>query len=497
MSRDGPSPRRQVPPVVDLRVSSQQLHHVTGAGGGGRDGGPPSVQEAASSVGADDVLVLRRITSSGWTHLGGVGKGADWAGVVEVDESGDEWLSATVRSPSPVRLHDNASRHVVGPYWAASSALVRVGADHVVVLGATGSTGRLQEATDDELGAAATAACAAVGPVSPARHLADEVEVLAAVTELIEQAPTTLDEVLQHVCRTAARALSCELAALWLPSGRFVVLQHGDSFSCDAEQAAVVTRHILDGHDTGPLVVQDSSSRPLPAPLAPSDGVASYLALPLAVAQGRGALVVVHSVDHARGFTALCQQLGARLADSAARLIDAASSRAQLELELTSSRHHATRDPLTGVGNRRGWDEALEQAGRQVGGGAPYTVVTVDLDGLKSVNDTRGHFSGDELIVACAQALRRAVRGTRDVVARLGGDEFGLLLAGAETPPQVITHRLRLSLEGVRTPSGLRLRTSVGAAVCPAFGSLPEAVRRADAAMYVDKRSRQTPRVPR
>lgn len=506
MPRDSGSPRRPVPPVVDLRVTSQHLHHVTGDAGSDEvaafDSGSPA-EQATALLGADDLLVLRRIGASGWTHLGGVGRGAAWAGLIEVDEHTDRRLGAVLCSPSPVRVQPDGvslgarTQHVVGPYWASSAVLVSSGADHVVVFGAASPSPALHAATDGQLTAAAEAARAAVSAVSPARLLADQVEVLAAVNELIESAPAPLDEVLQHVCRIATRALACELAAVWLPSGRFVVLQQGSSLACSAHEVSTVVRHLLDDHARGPLVVQDSATRPLPPPLSPDDGVASYLALPLALAQGRGCLLLVHAVDRARGFTTLCQHLGGRLADSAGRLIDAASAREGLELALTSSQAHAARDPLTNVGNRRSWNEALEQAGRQVAAGSPFTVVTVDLDGLKEVNDSQGHSGGDELIVACAQALRGAVRGARDVVARLGGDEFGLLLAGSDTSPQLITRRLRLSLDGVRTPSGLRLRTSIGAAVCPPFGSLPDAARRADAAMYVDKRARAGLRVPR
>ena len=504
MPYDSPPPRPPMPPVVDLRVIGQHPHDVTGDVTGDVPDAPPDgsleaqhADAVAAAVGADDLFVLRRITPTGWTHLGGVGRGAAWAGVIEVDEPADGRLAEAVRARRPVRVDGAASRHVLGPYWAAGAALVTVGDDHLVVFGSTGRSDRLRDLSDDDLRSAARSAVTAVAAVSPARHLADEVEVLAAVTALVDDAPTALDEVLQHVCRTVTRALACEMAVIWLPSGRFVTLQCGDSLAFGSAQAASIAQHVLDGHDRGPLVVQDAATRPLPPPLGPHEGVASYLALPLGLIEGRGCLLVVHSTEQARGFTALCQQLAARLADSAGRLLDAAASRERLETALTSSQQHATLDPLTGVGNRRSWNDAVVDASRAVAAGAPFTVVTVDLDGLKAVNDSYGHFGGDELIVACAQALRGAVRGARDVVARLGGDEFGLLLAGSDTAPQLITERLRRSLDGVRTPSGLVLLTSIGAATCPPFGSLTEAVRRADAAMYVDKRSRQSSRVPR
>ena len=331
-----------------------------------------------------------------------------------------------------------------------------------------------------------------VDPVS-----AHEAAALGAVTELFEGAPVALGDLLQHVCRTSAAAVGAELAAVRLPDGRFAVLQRGAVFAGSAEDVAAVVRHVLDGNQRGVLVVHDAATRPLPPPLGPNEGATSYLALPLALVEGLGCLLLVRAGGPATRLTDLDVALATRLADGARRLLDPVCARERLEAALTSSREHATRDPLTGVANRRGWDEAVAHAARLVAVGEPYTVVTVDVDELKAVNDSMGHFGGDELIVACAHTLRGAVRGARDVVARLGGDEFGLLLAGSGTPAQLITRRLRSSLDGVRTASGLGLRTSIGAASCPPFGSLPEAVRRADAAMYVDKRARRAPRVPR
>jgi len=90
---------------------------------------------------------------------------------------------------------------------------------------------------------------------------------------------------------------------------------------------------------------------------------------------------------------------------------------------------HASRtDALTGVGNRRAFDEALQAAlsasARQ---GHDVTVVVVDLDGLKRINDTHGHAAGDAALVALVQAFQAALRD-EDLVFRVGGDEFVLLL---------------------------------------------------------------------
>ena len=94
----------------------------------------------------------------------------------------------------------------------------------------------------------------------------------------------------------------------------------------------------------------------------------------------------------------------------------------------------ASTDPLTGLVDRTGFNDALE---RQVAARtgvvsadqeAGFAVLLIDLDRFKAVNDTMGHAAGDSLLVSVAKRLRRAVRGA-DVVARLGGDEFAVLLA--------------------------------------------------------------------
>ncbi|WP_440305541.1 GGDEF domain-containing protein [Jatrophihabitans sp.] len=166
------------------------------------------------------------------------------------------------------------------------------------------------------------------------------------------------------------------------------------------------------------------------------------------------------------------------------RSLDAAERRASAELT------RATPASLTGLHNRRGWDEALERLGRTYATYADPTVVAiVDLDGLKQVNDgPGGHAAGDELLRSAAQALRATVRDG-DLVARLGGDEFGLVLAGttAAAAP-LLMHRLRWGLEDAGVAA------SLGWAALRPGGSVASAVITADEAMYSDKRSRNAQR---
>jgi len=95
-------------------------------------------------------------------------------------------------------------------------------------------------------------------------------------------------------------------------------------------------------------------------------------------------------------------------------------------LEFESER--ALVDPLTGLKNRRAFEEAaLVEIDRARRYGRPFTVALIDLDDFKRVNDTLGHQAGDQVLVAVSSTLRRLLRSV-DIVARLGGDEFALLL---------------------------------------------------------------------
>lgn len=131
---------------------------------------------------------------------------------------------------------------------------------------------------------------------------------------------------------------------------------------------------------------------------------------------------------------------------------------------------------LTGALNRRAYDEG---AGLEPLGGRFGTALMLDMDNLKSVNDTSGHAAGDELLRRLVETLRRSVRPL-DRVYRWGGDEF-LLLFPAALPEEVVP-RLREALRGVR-----ELEVSIGAARFSGTEDLPAAIERADRAMYEEK----------
>lgn len=142
-------------------------------------------------------------------------------------------------------------------------------------------------------------------------------------------------------------------------------------------------------------------------------------------------------------------------------------------------------DNLTGLYNQRCFLERLTQevqrARRQR---QKLSMVLIDLDGFKAVNDTKGHLAGDTLLKAFAAVLEKGIRQQVDTAYRYGGDEFMLILPGQSAPKALkVTERL-----AALTPIGF----SFGVSSFPRFGSLAELMRAADRLMYRMKARRKT-----
>ncbi len=159
-------------------------------------------------------------------------------------------------------------------------------------------------------------------------------------------------------------------------------------------------------------------------------------------------------------------------------------------------RELATTDPLTRVANVARF---YEQLGVLEAGRTPsFSVVLVDVDDLKILNDRHGHQAGSAAIMTVANTLRRLVRAG-DLVARFGGDEFVVVLVDADRAgAQIVINRMRemLDQESIPGAPGHHLSVSAGVSVYGQDGKTSdELLAAADAAMYDDKRRRKVARV--
>lgn len=185
---------------------------------------------------------------------------------------------------------------------------------------------------------------------------------------------------------------------------------------------------------------------------------------------------------------------GAGLAVLAARLEAATAELQALRRELDHARVQATLDALTGVTNRRGFDEAMLDllAGQPAGEPGP-SVVLIDLDHFKQINDRYGHVFGDTVLKAVAQAIRACVKG-RDLVARYGGEEFVVLLPGTGADgARALAEQVRLTISGARIRRGGSnemvgsITVSLGVAARRPDEPMQALIERADQALYRSK----------
>ncbi len=159
----------------------------------------------------------------------------------------------------------------------------------------------------------------------------------------------------------------------------------------------------------------------------------------------------------------------------------------QLSTLVDDLRFRADHDALTGLANRPRFEECAEQALLPDAPG-PVSLLLIDLDGFKPVNDTFGHHSGDRVLVEVARRLT-ATAGPGDVVARLGGDEFAVLTT---SPPRPLADRVLAAFGEVFDVGGETavIGASIGVTSCsPGERGAGQLIRDADLAMYEAKRN--------
>lgn len=170
-----------------------------------------------------------------------------------------------------------------------------------------------------------------------------------------------------------------------------------------------------------------------------------------------------------------------------------ARTRTLLEFKayLDSCEEAAFTDHLTGLANRRRFERQLErEVGRVLRFERPFSLLMVDIDNFKNLNDTFGHDAGDDAIRRISRVLREGTRGI-DLAARIGGEEFAVLLVETSMSGGLeVAERLRLAIKALETPSGGRITASFGVAECPTDAQTASGIlKAADVALYEAKRN--------
>lgn len=244
------------------------------------------------------------------------------------------------------------------------------------------------------------------------------------------------------------------------------------------------TRETLIGHPYYELLGEDDLARARqPFQRAMQSGAGKTFAIPLQRADGslgyfEATVSLIHDLQgELRGYRGIVRDVSDQIAYQ------------QQLLEM------AYRDPLTGLGNRKAFDEQLGQALLRAGsGGSELALLYLDLDHFKEVNDRFGHDIGDALLRTVAERVRSTLRQP-DKAYRLGGDEFAVLLEDSqENNPQRLAERLLAALVQPIALNGERIdfvTPSIGIALYPRHaGDAEGLVRAADSAMYEAKRQR-------
>jgi two-component system cell cycle response regulator len=292
---------------------------------------------------------------------------------------------------------------------------------------------------------------------------------LAATLDRDRLVPMALAAVGGECAGTAALLAEASADGTWVLSGA-----HGLEYQPAAAVLAAV-RDALAG-----LAERGMATLPLPAGQWPG-GASHALCLPVAEegALLGAALVLIKDSpgpDRLQSANFLCRHLGLALRNLG---------------RLKQVEHLAYLDDLTHLYNTRYLDVVLE---RELAGGRPFTLLFMDIDHFKAVNDQHGHLSGSRLLVEVARVLRSCVRD-EDILVRYGGDEYVMLLVGIDSGGGLkVAERIRRAIEDhrflSREATPVRITASIGLAAFPEHArTKAEIIDLADRAMYRGKRT--------
>jgi diguanylate cyclase len=283
-----------------------------------------------------------------------------------------------------------------------------------------------------------------------------------------------------------------------------MIRDRGESLARERLQAAAVLSEVTTRLEemAGYLTESDSASRShFDDTLSLNDTVMSHVRELTDEASGATELVLLQSAVsarlesvtqqvcdfRAREQTRLLEYKG-RAEHMRARIADLEREAQELRSKLDLERHGARRDPLTGVANRKSFDERFAQEiARRAQGGASLVMLLWDIDSFKVINDSYGHRAGDRVLQTIAGCFKTVLRAG-DFVARIGGEEFAMLLSGVGLSEAVnIANEVRTAVEGLRfhfRGAPVRVTVSCGVTELNPGDSSDAAFDRADAALY-------------
>jgi hypothetical protein len=268
--------------------------------------GSKELQSLAEELGAQDLFLFQVVAPGRLVNVDGYGRGAGWAGNIEVQQETEPWLAAAMQE-GLARLTRAFATRAFGPYWASEAAAVWTG-EHLVVFGGKG-IGDLDPA---DLLAAARRAAGVTAETPVAKRLADDLEVAQAALAVATVSGSSLREVAEAVAARTAEALGCEFGAVFLFGSppRVHMVDRGWRPAATEDEVLTALAPVAYSATSALQVEQDLADSPLAyPPLSIGEGLVSRCSVAVGPNGSLGVLSVAHAGDRPRGFTSLCQRI--------------------------------------------------------------------------------------------------------------------------------------------------------------------------------------------